>query len=171
MSTDSPAGCFICRGPSNSLLRRFRLWKGELCEDCFRIAKRRFNAARGRGRTRIVPIPGRQEWIQALRSAWDEREKCFRCGISGIRLTSTDSSSRLYATLDHSSPSSDGAGWLIVAAAINDIKSDLAIDEFRQVLPLLSRLVTGDAKPEDRDILESMLKTLRHWRRVKPAGT
>jgi hypothetical protein len=158
MSTDSRAECFVCRGPSDSRLRRFQRWKGELCEDCFRIAKRRFNAARGRGRNRIVPIPGRQEWIEALRSAWDEREKCFRCAISGVRLTSTDPSSPLYATLDHSDPSSDGAEWLVVAAAINDIKSDLAIDELRRVLPLLSGLVTGNAKPEDRDRLESILK-------------
>jgi hypothetical protein len=56
---------------------------------------------------------------------------------------------------------------LVVAAAINDIKSDLAIDELRRVLPLLSGLVTGNAKPEDRDGLESILKNLRHWRRVK----
>jgi hypothetical protein len=49
----------------------------------------------------------------------------------------------------------------------SDIKSDLAIDELRRVLPLLSGLVTGNAKPDDRDSLESILKTLRHWRRVK----
>jgi hypothetical protein len=162
---NSESFCYVCSTPSNARLRRFRGWDGHLCGGCLQIVRRRFNARRGRGRKRIVPVPTKQQWIEALRSAWDEHEKCFRCRISGIRLTTTDSSSPLYATLDHSNPSSDRAGWLVVAAAINDIKSDLDVDEFRRILPLLSRLVTGQAKPGDRVGLESTLQTLCHWRR------
>jgi hypothetical protein len=159
-------GCYVCFEPTSGRPLRFRSWTGHLCDGCVRIARRRFNARRGRGRQRIVPVPSKAQRIEALRSAWDERASCFRCAISGVRLTTTDSSSPLYLTLDHSNPSSAGAGWLVVAAAINDMKSDMDVREFRRLLPLLGRLIAGGGKPKDRDRLETLLKTLRHWRRV-----
>jgi len=55
---------------------------------------------------------------------------------------------------------------MVVAAAINDMKSDLDLTEFRAALPLLTRLVSGTGSNKERDDLEHLLKNLRHWRRV-----
>ena len=61
--------------------------------------------------------------------------------------------------------------WMVVAAAINDMKSDLDLTEFRAALPLVSRLVSGTGSENDRDDLEHLLKNLRQWRRVVAVDT
>jgi hypothetical protein len=60
---------------------------------------------------------------------------------------------------------------MVVAAAINDMKSDLDLTEFRATLPLVSRLVCGTGSENDRDDLEHLLKNLCHWRRVVAVET
>jgi hypothetical protein len=160
--------CHICGGVSvPSVLRRFKSVRFMLCEGCHKVAKRRFNPRRGRKKDRIVQVATKAEWVQSLRAAWDVKEYCLRCGISGVRLVPNDPSSPLYPTLDHSDPGTGKGGWMVVAAAINDIKSDLDMEELRRVLPLLSALVTGNGSDGDRQHLESALKRLRHWKRVR----
>jgi hypothetical protein len=86
--------------------------------------------------------------------------------MTGVGLNPTDSASPLYPTLEHSTPGTGVGGWMVVAAAVNDMKSDLDLNEFRAALPLLTRLVSGTGSNKERDELEHLLKNLRHWRRV-----
>ncbi len=158
--------CHVCGTGGTSIARRFRRVSYVLCDDCHKFAKRRFNPRRGRRKDRIVQVATKAEWIEAVRAAWDEKGNCFQCGISGVRLSPNDPSSPLYPTLDHSDPGTGTGGWMIVAAAINDKKSDLDMEELRRVLPLLSRLVAGQGTDDERDNLEGVLKALRHWKRV-----
>jgi hypothetical protein len=138
-----------------------------LCDGCYKTSNRRFNPYRGRSRDRIVPVATRTEWIEAIQEAWDTKENCLRCRISGVRLVPDDPSSPLYPTLDHSDPGAASGGWLVVAAVINDMKSDLDMAELKKVLPLLSRMACGQGNKEDQEQLEGVLKDLRHWKRVK----
>jgi len=129
------------------------------------VARRQFNKRRGRKRDRIVDVPSRQEWIDALKAAWDRSSGCFRCMLSRVPLNLKNSKSPFYATVEHVSPSKGSSGYLVVAAAINDMKSDLDFDEFKKVLPLLSRIISGKGTKADRHNLEQVLRNLQHWRR------
>jgi len=158
--------CDIC-GTSRSVKGRgFQTNpRSMLCDRCYGVAKRRFNNRRGRKRDRIVDVPTRREWIDALKNAWDGSSGCFRCGISQVPLDPDDSKSPLYPTAEHVVPGKGSAGYLVVASAINDMKSDLDLDEFKKVIPLLSRIVLGKGTKTDRKTLEKVLRNLRHWRR------
>jgi hypothetical protein len=167
MPSQSELGCYICAGTSvPAALRRFKPVGFTLCADCHKVAKRRFNRRRGRKKDRIVQVATKAEWVEALRAAWDDKGNCFRCGISSVRLAPNDPASPLYPTLDHSDPGTGTGGWMVVAAAINDMKSDLDMEELQRVLPLLSLLLTGQGGEGERDKLGTILKGLRHWRRV-----
>jgi hypothetical protein len=70
MAPQAEAGCYICGGVSNPpLLRRFKPNNVLLCDECHKVAKRRFNARRGRKKGRIVQVAARAEWVEALRAA------------------------------------------------------------------------------------------------------
>lgn len=158
--------CDICTCTGNVKRRGFQIDPPSmLCERCYPIARRRFNKRRGRKRDRIIDIPSRQEWITALSDSWDTKSRCFRCMISRVPLELTNHKSPFYATAEHVSPSKGSEGYLVVAAVINDMKSDLDMDEFKKVLPLLSRIVSGKGTNADRQKLEKVLRNLRHWRR------
>ena len=162
MLTHAETGCYICGHLSiPAVLRRFKPMGFSLCDSCHKIAKRRFNPRRGRKKDRIVQVARKAEWVEALRTAWDEKGNCFRCGISGVRLVPNDASSPLYPTLDHSDPGAGTGGWLVVAAAINDMKSDLDMKELKKVLPLLSLIVTGKGSNDDREKLETVYISFR----------
>jgi hypothetical protein len=157
--------CCICGKADKSNRRRFHPLN-HLCPACHEVASRRFNSRRGRKKARRVQIASRREWVEVLKSAWDSDAGIFRCMMTGVRLNPSDPASPLYPTLEHSTPGTGVGGWMVVAAAINDMKSDLDLTEFRAALPLLTRLVSGTGSSEDRDGLEHLLKNLRHWRRV-----
>src|SRR5438105_5604694 len=144
MPNQPEPGCYVCGGTTvPATLRRFKPVSFRLCEGCHKVAKRRFNRRRGRKKGRIVQVATKAEWVEALRSAWDEKDNSLRCGISRVRLAPNDPSSPLYPTLDHSHPGTGTGGWMVVAAAINDMKSDLDMEELKRVLPLLGLLLTG----------------------------
>jgi hypothetical protein len=52
-------------------------------------------------------------------------------------------------------------GWLVVAAAINDMKADLSLDEAREAWRLLA---TGPGDGGAVDALEMLLRRLAHFR-------
>lgn len=161
--------CVVCRTPDafQRRLSRTLFW---LCTDCHPLATRRFNQWRGRDRKRKVAVPTKDEWIRALASAWDAADRCFRCQISGVKLKVSDPSSPRYPTLEHSTPSTGHGGWMVVAAAINDIKSDLDLDEFRAAIRLLAETFVGSSQTASAD-LQQLLDGLKHWRRTTPVVT
>lgn len=154
--------CYICQTTESVKAYGFAGGPWHLCKRCHSQAKRRFNSRRGKHATRIVPIPSRREWIEALKAAWDE--SCFRCTLSQVALDPSDRSSPLYPTLDHRDPSKESGGWQVVAAAVNDMKSDLDTDEFRSATSLLARLLCRGEQPGDRNSLEQLFRGLRHWK-------
>ena len=94
--------------------------------------------------------------IKALKESWDG--ECFRCHYSGVRLEEKDQHSPLYRTLDHRTPRKEG-DIVIVAAVINDMKSDLSDYEFKNVINQLSAHFRNGA-PVNKDIFK-----LKHWKR------
>jgi hypothetical protein len=146
--------CFICGAPGRPRFKSFLL-----CERCRPQAGRRFSKTRGK-KKRPVDVPTRAEWIEALKRSWDGSG--FRCGITGVRLEA-DSASPRYLTLDHVAPGKRSGGWMVVAALINDMKSDLDLDEFKRVIALLPGAISGDR--ESVDALQHVLSNLGHWRR------
>jgi len=139
------------------------------CVTCGPLARRRFGRKRGRRRDRVVDVPTGAQWRDALRAAWDRDAKSFRCGISGVRLDPSGLIPALYPTLDHASPGRGAGGWLVVAAAINDMKSDLDLDEAKRAWALLSAVVGGTRSASDE--LERLLSGLKHFRsRAAPRG-
>ncbi|QDT30032.1 hypothetical protein Enr10x_53910 [Gimesia panareensis] len=158
--------CELCGSPTNVKVRNFKVATPPcLCARCHAVAKRRFNKFRGRKRDRIVDIPTRQDWIDALADAWDETSGCFRCRISRVPLELTNHKSPFYATAEHVAPGKRSEGFWVVAALINDMKSDLDFDEFKKVLPLLAQIALNTDKKTERRQLEQVMRKLRHWRR------
>lgn len=85
--------------------------------------------------------------------------------ISRVPLDIADHNSPFYATAEHVSPGKRSHGFLVVAALINDMKSDLDLDEFKKVLPLLTQIVLNQDENSERRQLEQVMQNLRHWRR------
>ncbi len=171
MSSNSiDPSCHICQGTGEVRVRRYRPGSFPLCETCRKLAGRRFNKRRGRQRDRIVEVPTKPEWIETLRAAWDPNASCFRCMVSGIPLLVDAPASPRYPTLEHTAPGTGQGGWLVVAAAINDMKSDFGLDEVKAVVPLLARAIRPNGDTQASSDLRAVLDSLRHWRRVKTAS-
>lgn len=164
-STDS--SCSVCQSRNGVRMRRFRSVHTVLCDRCHKLAGRKFNTRRGRNRDRIVEAPSREDWIATLRTAWDHRGRCFRCMVSGVELLVDKPESARYPTLEHAAPGTGQHGWLVVAAVINDMKSDFAMDEFRAAVPLLARVLTKVGNLAATNELQKLLDELKHFRRVK----
>jgi len=155
--------CRICNSTTNKGYRRDRKpWcsSGEpfvyVCDACKSVACRKFNKKRGRtGRT--VEVPSFDEWLSVLEEAWDSTDRCFRCQISRVRLCLDDRSSPVYPSLEHA----DNGQYMVVATVINDMKSDLTLAEFRDVVTELAKQFGGD----DQADLDSRLANLSKFRR------
>lgn len=155
--------CRICKSDTSHGYRRSRKpWLSEsapfayVCDKCKPLALRKFNKKRGKtGRT--VQVPKFHEWLTVLDKAWDQDGQCFRCQISGVTLCIDDRSSPAYATLEHA----DNGEYMVVAAIINDMKSDLTLDEFKKIVKELACHFNG------RSVcgLQSLLGSLRNFRR------
>ncbi len=142
-----------------------------LCEPCGNLVFRSFNKRRGSKRDRIVEIPSRREWFDVLRTSWDSDARCFRCMLSGVPLRPDSPESPRYPTLEHTAPGKGHGGWLVVAAAINDMKSDFDLDEFKEIIPLLAKVLYAQGDSGASSNLLRILDGLKHWRRVKAKPT
>lgn len=87
--------------------------------------------------------------------------------VSMVPLRPDAPNSPRYPTLEHTAPGKGHGGWLVVAAAINDMKSDFDLDEMKAVVPLLARILQPDGDSEASSDLQQVLDRLKHWRRVK----
>jgi hypothetical protein len=97
----------------------------------------------------------KQARIRALRRSWDG--KAFRCFYTGIKLVLDNHRDPRYLTFDHHIPRREDR-IVIVAAAINDMKTDMSDREFRRmVLQLANRLSGGE--------FDERAFNLRYWKR------
>lgn len=93
--------------------------------------------------------------IKALRKSWDG--EAFRCKYTGIKLVEDNHKDPRYLTFDHRTPRRED-DIVIVAQAINDMKSDMSDKEFRRmVLELTNRFNGGEFDEE--------AFALRYWKR------
>ena len=99
--------------------------------------------------------PNKGARVKALKEAWDG--KCFRCHYTGVELVEDNPSDPRYLTFDHFIPRQEDH-IVIVAAAINDMKTDMSDNEFRKmVVQLANRFNGGD--------FDSSTFKLKHWKR------
>ena len=114
--------CAICSTPRHRL--------AELCKRCKWLVDR-------------VDIRGKankQARRRALADAWDGTS--FRCYYSGIALVDDNRRDPRYLTFDHLTPRVEDR-VVACAACINDMKSDLAENEFRAVVIQLAHRFQG----------------------------
>lgn len=112
-----------------------------------------------------MPIPTRSEFLDALAAAY--RDGGFRCQITGVKLLigKEHRTSPRYLTLDHYTPSASSGGWKVVAALVNDMKSDLDGDEFERLLPLAAAAVAAPSAHASQ-LLEAAMDGLKHFGRI-----
>lgn len=106
-------------------------------------------------RVDIRAQPDKAARIEALKKAWDG--ECFRCYFTGIKLNEDDWKDPRYITFDHLTPRKEDK-IVIIAAAINDMKSDMSDSEFRKMILELAKTFNGG------EFDESAFK-LEHWKR------
>ena len=152
--------CRICNNATDKGYKRnSKPWKSMerpfvyICDTCQPVACRTFNKRRN---NRTVDVPSFDEWLSVLEKAWDSASQCFRCQISGAQL-SLDSGSPVYLTLEHA----DNGQYMVVAFVINDMKSDLTLLEFQNIVIELAKRFGGD----DKANLMPLLTTLSNFRR------
>jgi len=97
----------------------------------------------------------RQARIRALQQSWDG--KSFRCFYTGVKLIEDNSKDPRYLTFDHRTPRQED-DIVIVASAINDMKSDMSDREFRKMVLQLANKLNGGA-------FDERAFKLRYWKR------
>ena len=93
--------------------------------------------------------------MKALKKAWDGQ--CFRCHYTGVRLIDDNPKDPRYLTFDHFTPREESE-IVIVAAAINDMKSDMSDREFRHMVIQLAKRFSGGK-------FDEKAFELKHWKR------
>ncbi|MDD5173478.1 MAG: hypothetical protein PHV48_01455 [Candidatus Omnitrophica bacterium] len=130
--------CYIC-GLDKHLLAKF-------CKRCKKILDR-IDTRRKHDRAAR---------IKALKSSWDG--SCFRCNYSGVKLEEKDHKSPLYITFDHRIPRKED-DIVIAASVINDMKSDLDEEEFKNVINHLAEYFRNGV------LINPDVFNLKHWKR------
>jgi hypothetical protein len=130
--------CPICGSPLHHPLASY-------CKRCKRLVNR----------VNIRKKPDKEARVRALCEAWDGEG--FRCHYSGIRLVEDNPKDPRYLTFDHLTPG-DEYNIVVTAALINDMKSDMAEDEFKAMVIQLARRFEGGKF--DKNIFN-----LKHWKR------
>lgn len=130
--------CPICNEPLHHPLATY-------CKRCKKLIDR----------VDIRKKPNKEARVKALKEAWDG--ECFRCHYTGIELIEDNWRDPRYITFDHFIPRQEDH-IVIVAAAINDMKTDMSDDEFiNMVFKLANRFNGGD--------FDSSAFNLKHWKR------
>jgi hypothetical protein len=91
--------------------------------------------------------------LQALKESWDG--EYFRCYYSGVRLIEDNPKDPRYITFDHRTPRQE-SDIVIASAVLNDMKPDMAEDEFRAMIIQLANSFTGK-------MIDESVFNLKHW--------
>jgi hypothetical protein len=95
---------------------------------------------------------------KALKDSWDKESECFRCHYSGIQLRDNNPRDPRYVTFDHLIPRREGE-LVITAAIINDMKSDMSVEEFKEIVCQLAKHF------KDGTQIEETIFKLKHYGR------
>ena len=112
--------CIIC----DSILRNFL---GKYCRRCGNILERAGTHGKAEESVRT----------KALKNAWEAQSECFRCYYSGIKLVDDNPRDPRYITFANS-PDLEGE-LIAIASLIQEMKSDLTLDEFKAIVIQLGR--------------------------------
>ena len=130
--------CIVCRCELNNPQALY-------CTRCKRIV----------GRVDTRRKHNRQARIRALRRSWDGES--FRWFYTGIKLVEDNHKDPRYLTFDHRIPRQED-DIVIVASAINDMKTDMSDREFRKmVLQWANKLSGGE--------FDARAFKLKYWKR------
>lgn len=91
--------------------------------------------------------------LQALKQAWNGEG--FHCYYSGVRLIEDNSKDPRHLTFDHRTPRQE-SDIVVAAAVVNDMKSDMAEDEFRAMVTQLASRFKGS-------IFDKSVFNLKYW--------
>jgi len=130
--------CAICGSPLHHPLATY-------CRRCKKLLDR----------VDIRRKPDKVARARALQDAWDG--EAFRCYYSGVRLVEDNHGDPRYLTFDHRIPRQE-TDIVVVAAVINDMKSDMADDEFRAMVWQLANRFNGGGFNES-------VFNLKYWKR------
>lgn len=130
--------CPICGSPLHHPLATY-------CKRCKKLLDR----------VDIRKKPDKAARVRALQEAWDG--ETFRCYYSGVRLIEDNPRDPRYLTFDHRIPRQEG-DVVVTAAVLNDMKSDMADDEFKAMILQLASLFDGGEFDES-------VFNLKYWRR------
>ena len=94
--------------------------------------------------------------IQALKQVWD-KHGFFRCYYSKVRLVEDNPEDPRYLTFDHRTPRQED-DIVVAAALVNDMKSDMSEDEFKNMILQLANSYKGGTFDES-------VFNVKHWKR------
>jgi hypothetical protein len=134
---DDQKACGICGNERHAL--------AQFCSRCKKLIDRADRRRR----------PDKHARIRALKEAWDG--KVFRCHFTGIKLIENNPRDPRYLTFDHRVPRQED-NLVVTAALVNDMKSDLAEEEFKAVVGQLASRFSGGKFDES-------VFNLAHWKR------
>jgi hypothetical protein len=122
--------CEICRNPApdHPLAR--------LCRRCKKIVDRTDIRAKHNAGARI----------RALTLAWEGDG--FRCYYTGVRVVEDDKLDPRYLTLDHRTPNRED-DIVVAGALVNDMKSNMTEEQFKDMVAQLSRRFSGEQFDEN----------------------
>jgi hypothetical protein len=129
--------CDVCTAPIHPLAK--------LCKRCKKIIDR----------VDMRKKPDKLARIDALKRAWDG--EAFRCYYSGVVLNENDHKNPRYLTFDHRIPRKED-DLVVASSCINDMKSDMTEQEFRDMVIALSKRFEGGH-------FDSRAFELEHWKR------
>lgn len=129
--------CEVCTAP---------IGRGKRCKHCRRI----HDALSADPRSDVNAI------TTAMRRAY--RGGRFYCHYSGIELNTENSGSPFYRSIDHRTPG-DRNDVVLCAIFINQMKGDLAEDEFRAAVRVLADCFAGKGTADFSSV------SFRHWQR------
>ena len=130
--------CAVCESPLHHPLASY-------CKRCKKLLDR----------VDIRKKPDKIARARALQKSWDGHG--FRCYYSGIRLVEDNHRDPRYLTFDHFTPRQE-SDIVIVAQVINDMKSDMADNEFREMVLQLASYFTGGG-------FDERVFNLKYWKR------
>ena len=120
-------GCEICGDPKHP--------QAYACDRCRKIFRRVDMRRDSQGKLRK---PDREARKRALKDAWDDRVRSFRCHYTGIALDTDNHRDHRYLSLEHQTPG-DETEIVVVSALINRMKTDLSDQEFRRIVSALAQ--------------------------------
>lgn len=134
---DPPPNCRICGEQTH-------WYSADYCRRCKGL----------RDRFEFRSIPDKGEWERALKDAWDEQAKVFRCHITGVPLVYGRENwpHPRYLDREHLTPGDDSA-YAVCASLINQMKGTMSPGRFEDSIVELAEHFERGTQHETESVL------------------